>query len=144
MNYRKIYELHHGEIKPGNHIHHIDGDRNNNNIDNLISVSRSMHYEFHKDRWENLGLHKDAKAMNALSKDSKISGFKNSKDHNSKIGDANRGWCSNKKRKVLASHNEKRSIPLLFNRIKYNSIREAERLTGISRYLIKKNARLVK
>jgi len=32
-NYRKIYEQHHGiKIPKGYHIHHIDGNHNNNEI----------------------------------------------------------------------------------------------------------------
>ena len=45
--YRKIWEQHHGPIPKGKHIHHIDGDKTNNDISNLICISREMHREIH-------------------------------------------------------------------------------------------------
>lgn len=52
INYRKIYENAYGPIpKDENgksyHIHHIDGNRNNNSIENLIALSPKEHYEVH-------------------------------------------------------------------------------------------------
>jgi len=51
-NYRKIYESHYGIIPIDSQgrpyeIHHLDGDRTNNNIDNLIAVSIEEHYQIH-------------------------------------------------------------------------------------------------
>lgn len=51
-SYRKIYESHHGPIPKdamGNtfDIHHIDGDRDNNNIENLVALSIQDHYDLH-------------------------------------------------------------------------------------------------
>lgn len=43
----------------GYHIHHIDGDKDNNDIDNLICVSPRMHYEIHKSQWEETGNRQD-------------------------------------------------------------------------------------
>jgi len=50
--YRKIYEKHHGPIpKDANgrtyEIHHIDGNKDNNDIVNLIAVSIQEHYAIH-------------------------------------------------------------------------------------------------
>jgi hypothetical protein len=52
INYRKIYEQHYGKIpKDENNrsfqIHHIDGNRNNNDITNLLCVSIQEHYDIH-------------------------------------------------------------------------------------------------
>ena len=52
INYRKIYEKHQGKIPKDNNgrsyeIHHIDGNRNNNNIDNLKLVTIQEHYNIH-------------------------------------------------------------------------------------------------
>lgn len=47
MSYRDIYEKKHGVIPKGYEIHHIDGDRSNNNIENLLAVSIEQHYEIH-------------------------------------------------------------------------------------------------
>jgi len=51
-NYRKIWKDHNGAIpldENGVHydIHHIDGNRNNNSIENLKAVSIQEHYDIH-------------------------------------------------------------------------------------------------
>ena len=50
--YRKIYLKHHGFIPKDNlgrvyDIHHIDGNKKNNNINNLIALSIQEHYDIH-------------------------------------------------------------------------------------------------
>jgi len=45
--YRRIYEQHFGPIPKGYHIHHRDGDRSNNHIENLQCVSAEEHYNIH-------------------------------------------------------------------------------------------------
>ena len=47
MNYRKIYEDCYGSIPNGHEIHHIDGNRANNNIENLVCVTTQRHYDIH-------------------------------------------------------------------------------------------------
>lgn len=52
MHYRKIWEENNGPIpldEDGRpyEIHHIDGDRSNNNISNLLCVSIQQHYNIH-------------------------------------------------------------------------------------------------
>ena len=52
-NYRKIWESHNGPIpkdKDGRsyEIHHIDGNRENNSLSNLVCVSIQEHYEIHQ------------------------------------------------------------------------------------------------
>ncbi|WP_272536299.1 MULTISPECIES: HNH endonuclease signature motif containing protein [unclassified Providencia] len=42
LAHRVIYEMHHGEIQEGHTIDHIDGDRLNNRIENLRSVTMSV------------------------------------------------------------------------------------------------------
>lgn len=46
--HRKIWKAHHGEIPKGKHIHHLDGNRENNHISNLICLSAEDHYKLHK------------------------------------------------------------------------------------------------
>jgi hypothetical protein len=58
VNYRKIYESHHGKIPKGYHIHHIDGNPFNNEISNLQCVSPEEHAEIHKNeftKWASVG-----------------------------------------------------------------------------------------
>ena len=67
VNYRKIYIQHYGSIpkdKTGRsyEIHHIDGNRNNNDPKNLIALSIQEHYDIHysQNDWgacHKIGLH---------------------------------------------------------------------------------------
>lgn len=47
INYRKIYEEHYGPIPKGYHIHHIDGNHENNDISNLAAMPVKEHYDTH-------------------------------------------------------------------------------------------------
>lgn len=48
MNYRKFYEEETGETIPeGYEIHHIDHDRKNNDIDNLVALPKKLHRRYH-------------------------------------------------------------------------------------------------
>ena len=52
-NYRKIYELYHeASLLPGVDVHHCDGDRTNNRIENLLAVTRAEHIEIHLNQGE--------------------------------------------------------------------------------------------
>lgn len=49
MNYRIFYEKHYKLKIPKNwEIHHIDADRKNNNINNLIMLPKKLHRALHK------------------------------------------------------------------------------------------------
>lgn len=53
--YRRIYEQHHGPIPKDNEgrtydIHHIDGNRKNNDPSNLVALSIDEHYKVHYDQ----------------------------------------------------------------------------------------------
>jgi HNH endonuclease len=57
-NYRKIYEDYYGKIPKGYHIHHIDGNPLNNDINNLECVSSEEHSTIHKNdfiKWAYIG-----------------------------------------------------------------------------------------
>lgn len=45
--HREIWRDHHGDIPDGHVIHHKDGDRSNNDIDNLECVTHSEHADRH-------------------------------------------------------------------------------------------------
>lgn len=49
--HRRVFEKFHGrKIRPGYHIHHIDGDHTNNDPSNLIEVTTYEHYLIHKEQ----------------------------------------------------------------------------------------------
>jgi len=55
INYRKIWEHYYGPIPKDDtgrsyQIHHIDGNKNNNNIENLMCLSIEDHYHLHLDQ----------------------------------------------------------------------------------------------
>jgi len=45
--HREIYRDHHGSIPDGFHVHHVDHDARNNNVDNLQALSPSDHAKAH-------------------------------------------------------------------------------------------------
>lgn len=45
--HRYVWEYFNGPIPAGCHIHHKDGDKNNNNIENLVLVKHSKHVRLH-------------------------------------------------------------------------------------------------
>ena len=45
--HRYIWEYYNGEIPKGYQIHHIDGDKNNNNINNLEAIHKVKHATLH-------------------------------------------------------------------------------------------------
>lgn len=50
--HRTVWEYHNGEIPQGYHVHHIDGDRSNNDISNLTLMQGSEHLSEHMSREE--------------------------------------------------------------------------------------------
>tara|TARA_R110000744_G_C19066084_1_gene529554 strand:+ start:251 stop:601 length:351 start_codon:yes stop_codon:yes gene_type:complete len=52
MNYRKHYEQHFNVKVPKDFdVHHIDGDRNNNDIINLVALPRVLHNKYHSAKY---------------------------------------------------------------------------------------------
>lgn len=73
MNYRKIWENHHGKIPLDSEgrtfdIHHIDGNRKNNSIENLICLSIEDHYKVHLKQFEETKSEKEFRSLIFLSK----------------------------------------------------------------------------
>lgn len=73
MNYRKIWESFHGPIPKDEKdrtydIHHIDGNRKNNSIENLICLSIEDHYKIHLEHFEKTKSEKEFRSLVFLSK----------------------------------------------------------------------------
>lgn len=47
--HRYVWEFYNGPIESGYDIHHIDGNKSNNDISNLAKISRKKHAEIHGD-----------------------------------------------------------------------------------------------
>jgi hypothetical protein len=72
MNYRKIWESHHGPIPKDENgrtydIHHIDGNRKNNHINNLLCVTLEDHYKIHLKQFEETKSEKEFRSLIFLS-----------------------------------------------------------------------------
>lgn len=58
MNYRKLYETHFDiKLSKDYDVHHIDFDRENNTIDNLIAMPNKLHRNYHKLLLQNKNYH---------------------------------------------------------------------------------------
>lgn len=67
--YRKIYENHIGPIPRDDrnrsyHVHHIDGNRDNNDPSNLVALSIEDHYQIHYDQGDWAACHKLGPKLN--------------------------------------------------------------------------------
>jgi len=73
MNYRKLWEQTYGVIPKDKYgrtydIHHIDGNRNNNSITNLICLSLEDHYKIHLKQFEETKSEKEFRSLVFLAK----------------------------------------------------------------------------
>ena len=69
FNYRKLWSDHYGDIPIDENgvtydIHHIDGNRNNNAIDNLIAISIMDHYKIHLNQGDIASAHRISSRIN--------------------------------------------------------------------------------
>lgn len=101
MNYRKIWESVNGPIPKDERgvtydIHHIDGNRKNNNIINLICVSVEEHYQIHLKQFLETKSHKERASLNFLAsrlgkKFDDLTGFIVSEETKNKISEKLKG-----------------------------------------------------
>jgi len=108
MNYRKIWESVYGSIPRDEEgrsyeIHHVDGDRNNNCLENLICLSAREHYELHLKQGDYLAAHVIAHRLNLP-----FEGWQHSEETKLKISKANKGRESNRKGKPHSEETKKK------------------------------------
>jgi hypothetical protein len=89
QNYRSIWKKHFGEIPKDENgqtyeIHHIDRNRNNNSIDNLMCVSKDEHIEIHFKAKEYAAAYAILKRKKGVSKKD-FTGWKHSEETKNKI-----------------------------------------------------------
>ena len=46
--HRAVWEYHFGPLDEGMQVHHLDGDKSNNELRNLIALPKEMHIRWHK------------------------------------------------------------------------------------------------
>ena len=64
MNYRKYYEeFTNTKLNPDFDVHHIDGDKDNNDISNLVALPKNIHSEYHRLKNIELNLNTDLKSI---------------------------------------------------------------------------------
>ena len=94
--YRKIYEKHFGKIPDGFHIHHIDGNRNNNNIENFVCLSPEDHHKLHLEQGDMVATN-NGKFIQGASEAGKIGGKSRSKK---KVEACRRNMLKNRRQDV--------------------------------------------
>ena len=75
--HRLVYEDYYNIcLLPTTHIHHIDGNKKNNHIDNLRMMSKSDHHKLHISEYNNMsGNHHKLESMINISKGHNSSGY---------------------------------------------------------------------
>lgn len=66
MGYRKNWELVHGKIPDGYHIHHINGKPTDHRLENLLLCTKQQHFLIHFLQWIVTGNIRDFKAAQLL------------------------------------------------------------------------------
>ncbi len=137
--YRRIWEkLNGNKIPKGYHIHHLDNDKTNNDIKNLVCVHPKEHFEIHRKNYEKYGDKRDYFSMTYLQRylDEKIdfSKWKRppiTEKHRQTIIKANKGRSHPN---YLLEHSEETKQKMSEHRQKYgvwNSKKCKDKKTGI-------------
>lgn len=137
--YRRLWEKLHGKTIPkGYHIHHLDNDKTNNDIKNLVCLSAREHFEEHRKNFELFGNKRDYFSMVYLQRylDEKIdfSKYKRppiSEKHRQAIIKANTGRTHPN---YLIKHSEETKRRMSEKRSKYgtwNSKKCIDKETGV-------------
>lgn len=108
MNYRKIWEDAYGLIPKDEEgrsyeIHHVDGNRKNNSLENLICLSVQEHYELHLKQGDYVAAHAIAHRL-----DLPFEGWNHSEETKLKISKANKGRVSHRKGKTLSEEHRRK------------------------------------
>jgi hypothetical protein len=107
-NYRKIYERFHGiKIPKGMHIHHIDGNKNNNDISNLQMVTPEEHCRIHceqGDPWYNGSKWISGASIAARLGGMAGKGISKSEEHTRKNSESNKGIQAGKNHPMFGKH----------------------------------------
>jgi len=136
-NYRKIWEDANGPIpkdKEGRsyEIHHIDGDRTNNDLSNLICISIEEHYKIHLDKKEYYSANLIADRFNRVY----VKGYKmkpRSKEHSQKISKALKGRPTGRKGSKLSQEHIERLREVNTGKVHSEETKKKIGLAGVGR-----------
>ena len=146
-DYRKIWQKHYGDIPVDENgkkydIHHIDGNRSNNAIENLIAVSIKEHYDIHKNQGNWQACHVIMKRLNLtieeqLEINKKISEIKKdrkmSEEHKRKISETLTGRknepCSEERKRKISEALKGKQMWTEEDRSKMSEQRKGRKLT---------------
>jgi ribosomal protein L37AE/L43A len=163
--YRRLWEKLNGKTIPEDyHIHHLDNDKTNNDIKNLVCVSPEEHFEIHKKNFEMYGNKRDYFSMTYLQRYLKdkqdFSQYKRppiSERHRQAIIKAHKGKThpnyliahSEETKKKMSEHRQKygtwnsTKCKDIETGIVYKSFTQAEKATGLIRKTKSFNQRII-
>ena len=137
--YQRVWERAGKTIPKGWHIHHLDGDRKNNNIDNLVCVTPEMHFAIHSALYDRYRSPKDWYACNRLANEianpRKAEHPRKGKKWPEQSERVKQMWADGKFANKKKHPNTKE---ITINGVTYSSKREAARVLKISRNSMKK------
>lgn len=164
--YRRLWETLNGKkIPDGYHIHHLDNDKTNNDIKNLLCLSPQEHFEIHRKNFETTGNKRDYFSMTYLQRylteKQDFSKYKRppiSEKHRQAIIKAHKGKThpnylikhSEETKRKMSEHRSKygtwNSTKCKDKKtgIEYKSLTDMEKATGLIRKTIAFNARCIK
>lgn len=127
------------DIPVGWHIHHMDGDYDNNTPDNLLCVTREIHREIHEVLYERYGDKKDMHSAFLLG-GKNSSGWNHTEEAKKKMSEkaklrGNNGVDVNKAIEASVLSNSK---PIVLEGVEYKSYKDALRNHGRSGNYIKR------
>jgi len=62
--HRLVWELEHGPVQPGYELHHVDHDKGNWRLDNLMLLDRQTHQDLHRQHLRSTGIYDKAGRRN--------------------------------------------------------------------------------
>lgn len=120
MNYRRLYERHYGiKIPPEYDVHHIDFNRANNSIENLLLIPKELHQRLHHCFLKNGGIDtKDLFRFSVCSNQLWCSVLHDAMIEAAKIYEDLQYWASCREMEMLRSENKYGPMYFSYNKFR--------------------------